>query len=116
MSDLTRVEVIERLNREARLCERIVGEKTHYVKCLEYAIASLKTDEAYDIIYEGLDVIPVPEGATNGDMIKTMFPEAIIVPTVLGTKSMENVFIGESEGTFFVCQEDWWNSPYRKEN
>ncbi len=39
-----------------------------------FAINSLKADEAYNLMYEGVDFVEIPEGATNGDMIKAMFP------------------------------------------
>ena len=41
--------------------------------------------------------IVIPKGTTNGDMIKAMFPDLA-----------EYLFLN-------VYEEEWWNSPYRKE-
>lgn len=57
-----------------------------------------------------VDAIPIPKGATNGDMIKAMFP---------------NISINEKEFTDLVMvykldhhrkafSEDWWNAPYKE--
>lgn len=111
MSDLTREEVIEILQSQLDTWDDIPNvDDIKYA--FKYAIASLKTDEAYDIIYEGLDVIPVPEGATNGDMIKAVFgfeprENACIIP-----KKLCNGNPAECDGCRF---DDFWNSPYRKE-
>ena len=52
------------------------------------------------------DAIPIPEGATNGDMIKAMFP---------------NISIYEHGSTYSVNNEynfnsTWWNKPYKGES
>lgn len=59
--------------------------------------------------YKKLDVILIPDGATNGDMIKAAFPNLKV----------------EIEGTYITCWIDehrwfapdynWWNTPYKKE-
>lgn len=55
------------------------------------------------------DVIEIPDNATNGDMIKAMFPDLEV----------------EIEGNYITCWIDehrwvgfdlsWWNAPYKKE-
>ena len=56
------------------------------------------------------NIIEIPEGATNGQMIRTMFPDAKIVS---GYKEyMLVTFSGNISMTFNM---DWWISPYRKE-
>lgn len=62
-----------------------------------------------------VNAIPIPEGATNGDMIKAMFPNAEI-------DYHEKSDLVDSYVTVFIkgcdtCQDysyDWWNEPYRK--
>jgi hypothetical protein len=64
------------------------------------------------------DVIPIPKDATNGDMIKAVFPgcedwKATIKPAT-----------GEAHDTHFVelpnnmtinkFDESWWNAPYKE--
>ena len=50
-------------------------------------------------------IIIIPEGATNGDMIKAMFPN--------------EVGYGESTSCIYYgtmrFDRDWWDSTYRKE-
>lgn len=47
-----------------------------------------------------VNAIPIPEGATNGDMIEIMFPD-------------RSTFNG-GIGAYF--DKDWWNAPYKKES
>jgi hypothetical protein len=56
----------------------------------------------------------ISEKATNGEMIKAMFPNAkIIINECLGVHG--TVYFEYDEIiTFYPL--DWWNSPYRKEN
>lgn len=118
MSNLTRAEMIEELTEHLNhwkrllkegICGKEQGERT--IKSLEFAIDSLKVDEAYNLMYEKVDFIVIPEGATNGDMIKAMFPDAEIeyhytfVRVIIKT-------IGDNYVSF---NYDVWNSLYRKE-
>lgn len=53
------------------------------------------------------NTINIPEGATNGDMIKTLFPNI-------------SVYEHENGATYSINNEynfnsTWWNSSYRKE-
>jgi hypothetical protein len=45
-----------------------------------------------------VNAISIPEGATNGDMMKAVFPD-------------ESTFNG-GEGVGF--KKEWWDAPYRK--
>ena len=53
-----------------------------------------------------VNAIPIPEGATNGDMIMAMFPNA-----------KANVFVKEvgvkGLDTYSVFTKKWWNAPYK---
>lgn len=124
MSDLTRAEMIEELTEHLNhwkrllkegICGKEQGERT--IKSLEFAIDSLKVDEAYNLMYEKVDFIVIPEGATNGDMIKAMFPDAeITMPrNPLNTNSCVIVNYNYNEKHYNYYRLDWWNSPYRKE-
>lgn len=75
------------------------------------------------------DFIEIPEGATNGNMIKVMFPNCEICERRVRTMSQGEIVVGydvflyTSHSTksgmrfgikiFFDVM--WWNSPYRKE-
>ena len=50
---------------------------------------------------------PIPDNATNGDVIKAMFPN-----TSLHINEMSySVWVGYEEMSFRI---DWWNAPYQK--
>ena len=51
--------------------------------------------------------IEIPNGATNGDMIKTMFPN-IEIEGIGG----EIKCIAAQNGTSYFAL-DWWNAPYK---
>jgi hypothetical protein len=56
--------------------------------------------------------IPIPDGATNGDVIKAMFPS--IDASVSGDGDVVDVYnLGIYCQTF---DTEWWNAPYRVES
>ena len=96
----------KRLLSEGVCCE-VEGKQT--IDALEFAIESIKVDRAYDLVYEKVDFIEIPEGATNGEVFEKLMREAY--PKTL-------TIYGRNEDTKTIApifNEDWWNSPYRKE-
>ena len=74
---------------------------------LEEKIGSLEYD-LYVAREQLKNAIPISEGATNGDMIKTMFPNAEYRKDILG-----NVFIVSAVQLEYIAfRESWWNAPY----
>ena len=56
------------------------------------------------------NAIIIPKGVTNGDVIKTMFPNVECRKDVLG-----NVFIISSVQLGYIAfRECWWNAPYKR--
>ena len=53
--------------------------------------------EDYYVVKRNPNLIEIPEGATNGDVAKSVFG------------------IGSNELHYKVRSPKWWNSPYRKE-
>lgn len=54
---------------------------------------------------------PIPNNPTNGDMIKAMFPNAIIEINELGSM----VHVKYNNHTCWVNYElEWWNAPYKE--
>lgn len=102
----------EHLNHWKRLlsegiCTKDEGERT--INALTFAIDSIKVDRAYDLAYEKVDFIEIPEGATNGEVFEKLMREAY--PKML-------TIYGRNEDTKTIApifSEEWWNSPYRKE-
>ena len=55
------------------------------------------------------NAIIIPRGATNGDMIKAMFPNVECREDRLG-----NVFvISSAQLGYIVFRKSWWNAPYK---
>ena len=50
------------------------------------------------------NAIIIPKGATNGDMIKAMFPNELL------TSITSTLWWGDN----MSFNKDWWNAPYRK--
>ena len=55
--------------------------------------------------YEEVQAIPIPEGATNGDMIKAMF-NCMVIAITNGKVYVEKIY--------FPFNEEWWNAPYKE--
>ena len=54
--------------------------------------------------------IIIPEGATNGDMIKAMFPSSEV------REIMDDLVHYTLDGYVGAyTPKDWWNTPYKKE-
>ena len=63
-----------------------------------------------------VDILPpvtptFPKGATNGDMIKAMFPKIEIYTDVIN--EIVDVEICE-DSSELRCSIDWWNAPYKR--
>ena len=75
--------------------ERELGEESQY-----------KSDMLHIRCSQEVPAIPIPKGATNGDMIKALFPDADIS---LNDSCFEGVV------NRYGFDEKWWNAPYKKE-
>jgi len=88
---------------------------------MEYGkLATLVNDIVEEMVGETptANVIPIPEGATNGDMIKAMFPKC-------QDRKARFEEDGEVYEVHFVhlwdsmavnkYDENWWNAPYKKQ-
>ena len=137
MSDLTRNEAILRIetlikqwdlyNDRIDSSDQALIDKQD-IEALKFAFDSLKIDstikEAYDKGYkdgqealahhielckdEG-SIIEIPEGATNGDMVKSIFPDAEVHDAEDYHCMIMNPCCDLESG------DAWWNAPYRKE-
>ena len=58
-------------------------------------------------------VILVPEGATNGDVVKAMFPNYHVqISTGLGVVELYYDGTEAYAGSWFRFDLNWWNAPY----
>ena len=72
----------------------------------------MKTDNKVEP-YKNVNVIFIPENATNGDMIKALYPTAEITDHFeLGTPIGNIIYIRLDKYQEMRVQQDWWNTPY----
>ena len=60
-----------------------------------------------DIDDKAINVIPIPDSATNGDVIKAMFPNLKV------EDNGGSIYLHYPNGGWIVIDKDWWNAPYK---
>lgn len=73
-------------------------------------LCPLSKEEMVTIVANGT---PLLEGATNGDIIKTMFPYAIksnYIESSCGIGDYVTIYLGDYE---MRVSYDWWNTSYK---
>ena len=73
-----------------------------------------------------VNAIEIPDGATNGDVIKALFPNFICNEERKATRHLcneewkttrhFNLYVEEHLEITGVTTSDWWNAPYRKDD
>ena len=58
----------------------------------------------------------IPEGATNGDIIKAMFPNTKIDECQKDIYEEPQLYCVEGMDEWTPFRANWWNSPYEKES
>jgi len=56
---------------------------------------------------------PIPDNATNGDVIKAMFPNAKVDDYDYGKDPVIDVY-GIDDTEYITLRKEWWNEPYQK--
>jgi hypothetical protein len=83
------------------------------------------SDESYDKALNGIinckecfDAIvygkPIPDNATNGDVIKTIFDNDKVSEFMGYVRIMARVGNWFNDGIVAEFDKDWWNAPYQK--
>ena len=62
-----------------------------------------------------VDAIPIPKDATNGDMIKAIFPKYHFVESNIDSYGW-TIEVMECEKWDIFFDRDWWNAPYVAES
>ena len=106
--ELSRKQVIDNLIFIRDMMLGDTDENGTWRVALSYAIDSLKTDEMYQLDYEGVQNVVVTEGMTNGDVIKTLFPNKQFV-SIASSRIYD--FTTDNK---IDCDLDWWNSSYKE--
>ena len=88
-----------------RFIEKVKKDREH-----EIYLHSWTADDVLDKLDSWyaptINAIPIPENATNGDMIKAMFPNEQI--QILNN----TVFVGRTNEEM-IFSIKWWNAPYK---
>lgn len=56
---------------------------------------------------------PIPDNATNGDVIKAMFPNTEVDDYDYGKDPVIDVY-GIDDTEYITLRKAWWNAPYQK--
>ena len=86
--------------------EKVIDEVNAYKNCVDMCANTLK-DNILDI--PTVNAIPIPKGATNGDMWLLVFGGEVVYITENANTVV--VKLGRMERTFRL---DWWNAPYKR--
>ena len=63
---------------------------------------------------EALNAVIIPDNATNGDIIKIMFPDIEIADIeALDEHIYTGIPFNGIVGANIDCTREWWNAPYR---
>lgn len=79
--------------------------KTEY----SYQVTECDLKFGEEIILDGQKLIPIPDNATNGDMIKAMFPNG-----KYGTNGEFVHVYGVGGNGCLGFTLKWWNAPYKR--
>ena len=64
-------------------------------------------------VFDAIHGTPIPDNATNGDVIKAMFPQMNINEEWKATRHGE-IIENEITEVTIAGTSDWWNAPYQK--
>lgn len=59
---------------------------------------------------------PLPQSATNGDMIKALFPDAKVNVAKYSYVIEVKLPYHTEYDTGLLCDRGWWNTPYKEED
>ena len=65
------------------------------------------------IIPESYQMVLVADNATNGDVIKAMFPDAEVTDHFISGTIGKIIYVRLVEYQEMRVQEDWWNALYK---
>ena len=87
--------------------KKLIKETVFYKKFTSRIYDEGESLHNQEVEEKEVDAIEIPNGATNGDMIKAMFPN-IEIEGIGG----EIKCIAAQNGTSYFAL-DWWNAPYK---
>lgn len=112
---MTRKEAIKQLKGDiTESCATFSNQWEKDEEAISVAIASLKTDEAYQLEYENRDFVEIPKGMTNGEVIQAIFGSDNVFGFIHYVHLMAKVGNWFNEGVVAEFDKEWWNAPYKK--
>lgn len=107
MKDLIRKRDIDYIS--APIAPVLKGENVHY----EYVAFRKQIEDISPV-----SAIPIPNNATNGDMIKALFPTCKFDNALPFTDGRWETVEFETDSKYKPTQlrtyDNWWNSPYKR--
>ena len=77
-------------------------------------LRGLEADEVWDLRVAIKNGTPIPDNATNGDVIKAIFGADKVSGFMGYVRIMARVGNWFNDGVVAEFDNDWWNSPYQK--
>ena len=68
------------------------------------------TYEFFELAVSTLSQSQIPDNATNGDVIKALFPKS---ETIYMLRNILKEDVIKIENEAFLVDEHWWNAPYK---
>ena len=70
-----------------------------------------------DLYYDIKNGTPIPDNATNGDVLMAMFPNIDFTEMAITVHATTKVTSNGVKGSIsYDFWKDWWNAPYQKGN
>lgn len=93
---------------------RLIDADNYRAEFLDYSNREFNPMKVLDM-QETVNAVVIPKGATNGDMIKALFPEWKIehIRKMSGMNRYECNIDTINRISFY---DDWWNTEYRQDN
>ncbi len=114
---MTREEIIGYAKLSMQSIELDNDKDTVAYEFYESVISILQTEQVpfdFELFQAGL--MDIPEGMTNGDIIKAVFPNIEFTNMAFTVHATTKVTSnGVKGGISYDFWKDWWNAPYKKE-
>ena len=94
------------------LNERFESSCTTECACCPYS------DDNCGLVHEAdtINAIVIPKNATNGDVIKALFPDATFYDDMFGYGYVYSDGVRCDESYMMTYSKEWWNTPYKELN
>ena len=115
---MTREEAINILEEVKELDDSIYQYNTKYLEALDVAIKTLESNETipFDMELFQAGLMDMPEGMTNGQVIKALFPNIDVYDCKATLKIYTGIPFENLTGANIDCMKEWWNAPYKAES